>query len=152
MGLQSTVSVAGYNRGIERTRAWANKCGRLNLWPIIASTAWRDPSRSLDVTFGGGASALRPKSDQRFTFGSGTFSAFVTLRARSRPPETYAAPIIASATSATACSVVSEWRRRGVMASEVPCLQDIGSLLLVSSFSIFSCASTLAFQLIIRYL
>lgn len=69
---------------------------------MMDSTACTDPSRSFAVTFGGGARALRPKSDQRSMFGTGMFSAFVTLSAASRPPEMYAAPMIASATSATA--------------------------------------------------
>lgn len=61
-----------------------------------------EPSRSFAVTLGGGAKTFLPKSDQQAIPGTGMFKAFVTLRAVSRPPEMYAAPMIASATSAIA--------------------------------------------------
>ena|ERR1700722_1589524 len=81
---------------------------------MIRSTASIEPERNFAVTAGGGASAFRPKSDHLSMLGMGILRDLQALRAPSRPPDIYAAPTIASATSATACRVVRERLREGV--------------------------------------
>lgn len=67
-----------------------------------------DPARNFAVASGEGVRTLRPKSDHRSTLERGIVRAFVTCSAASRPPDIYAAPMIASATSAMAYSCTYE--------------------------------------------
>lgn len=69
---------------------------------MIDCMAAMDPGLNFAVYLGGGAKTLRPKSDHCSMSRIGILRAFVTLSAFSRPPVIYAAPIMASATSAIA--------------------------------------------------
>lgn len=94
---------ARFQRGkFRHTNACASMCGLWNLCPMISSIASTVPGCSRAVTSGGGANALRAKSDHRSTLGTAMRRAFDALRAVSLPPVTYAAPMIASTTSAIA--------------------------------------------------
>lgn len=88
----------------KRTNACANKWGRLNGCPTALSRCSTVPDLRGAKASGGGASVLRAKSVHRSMWGTGTLRALVTLRATSLPIVMYAAPITASATSATALS------------------------------------------------
>jgi len=69
---------------------------------MICSMAEMDFWGSFAMTFGGGVSTFLPKSDQRSILERGSVNALVACKAASRPPDIYAAPIIASVTSAIA--------------------------------------------------
>ena len=102
----------------------------------MASTASMDPSLNFAVISGGGARAFRPKSSHLSTWGRGTFNAFVTLRATSRPPEMYAAPMIASATSATVYVIAHIRQENRVEERHEPCLLNLG--LRLAYFAVFA--------------
>jgi hypothetical protein len=85
-----------------RTRACASRYGQAILCPMIDSMAAVDSGLNVAIFLNVGAETLRPKSDHCSMSMTDILRAFVTLSAVSRPPVIYAAPMIASATSAIA--------------------------------------------------
>lgn len=116
MGLRRVgIRVGRDNEAKIYTRAWAKIWGRFIFHPIISSIASRLPGLRVAVDSGGGARTFLPKSDHRSTAGKSHPTSLATFRAASVPPVRQAAPIIASATSATHCESGKKTRRSSQM-------------------------------------